>query len=320
MLIPAITFVAVLLVVLGTYWLLLGRQEQESQRLLRRRLRAPAFAKAARSSLKKEAERLSAVPTLNALLLHRGALVEPLQRLIEQSGVRVTMGTILLGSGVLGLIGFLVFDRLTGFAALGLLSGALMATIPFVYLKMARSKRVAHFEELFPEAIDLITRAMRAGHAFTTGLAMVAEEMPQPIAGEFRLLYDRQNFGLAMEDALREFGQRIPLLDAKFFVTAVLTQRDAGGNLAEVLENLASVIRDRFKVRREVRTKSAHARLTGWILAGLPPTLAFLMFMISPDHMMLLFRDPLGIRMLVVAVSLQVIGTLIIRKLVRIEY
>jgi tight adherence protein B len=166
----------------------------------------------------------------------------------------------------------------------------------------------------------LLSRALRAGHAFTTALGMVAEELPQPIAGEFRLLYDRQNYGLPLNDALRDFGARIPLLDARFFVTAVLTQRESGGNLSEVLDNLASVIRDRFTVRREIRVKSAHGRITGWILAGLPPALVLVLTVLSPGYLAPLVEDPAGVRMAVVGVSLQIIGTFIIRRIVRIDY
>ena len=139
-----------------------------------------------------------------------------------------------------------------------------------------------------------MSRALRAGHAFTTGLAMVAEEMPEPVGTEFRLLYDQQNFGMPMPDALKALGERVPVLDARFFVTAVLTQREAGGNLAEVLDNLAAVIRERFKVKRQVRVVSAHGRITGWVLAMLPPALGVALTLLSPEHMSLLWTDPTG--------------------------
>ena len=124
------------------------------------------------------------------------------------------------------------------------------------------------FEELFPEALDLMSRAMRAGHTFITAIGMVADELPEPIAAEFKLLHDQQNFGMPVDEALRDFGERVPLLAAKFFVTAILTQRESGGNLTEVLDNLASVIRDRFMVMRQVRIKSAHGRMTGLDAGG----------------------------------------------------
>ncbi|MBP1685312.1 MAG: Flp pilus assembly protein TadB [Deltaproteobacteria bacterium] len=263
---------------------------------------------------------MSAIPVLNQLLGQRRASVVSLQKMIDQSGVRTNVGTVLLSSLCLGLATFVIvwwFSRAL-LVALGL--GLLALTLPFFRLRRAREKRTRKFEELFPEAIDLIARSLRAGHAFTTGLAMVADEVPDPVGKEFRLLYDQQNYGMPIPDALRTFGERIPLLDAKFFVTAVLTQRDAGGNLSEVLDNLSSVIRDRFKVKREVRARSAHGRLTGWILALLPPSLALALYLVSPEWMGSLVKDPLGVRMVIAAIAFQVIGTLIIRKIVDIEY
>jgi tight adherence protein B len=165
-----------------------------------------------------------------------------------------------------------------------------------------------------------VARALRAGHALPTGLGMVAEEMPPPVGTEFRILFDEQNYGLTLSDAMRNFGARIPVLDARFFVTAVLTQRESGGNLAEVLDNLSSVIRERFKVKRQVRVISAHGRITGWILAALPPALALATLILNPAHLGTLLDDPIGIRMIITAVFLQLAGTLAIRRIVKIEY
>ena len=176
------------------------------------------------------------------------------------------------------------------------------------------------FEEQFPEAIDLLARALRAGHALTTGLNMVAEELPQPIAGEFKLLYDQQNYGLPLPHALRNFAERIPSLDARFFVTAVLTQRDAGGNLSEVLDNLASIIRERFKLKRQVRVISAHGRITGWVLSILPTALALFIAFTNPAKYRIFYTDPFGMQMIGFALVLQVIGVIIIKKIVTIEY
>jgi tight adherence protein B len=149
---------------------------------------------------------------------------------------------------------------------------------------------------------------------------MVGRELPDPVGAEFRLMYDRQNFGMAVPDALRQFAERVPVIDARFFATAVLTQRESGGNLSEVLDNLSNVIRERFKVKRQVRVITAHGRITGWVLAALPPVLAVALFIINPEQMLMLVRDPLGLRMIAFAAVLQVIGTLTIRKLVNIEY
>ncbi len=199
---------------------------------------------------------------------------------------------------------------------LGLAAGWL----PIAFVRFRAERRVRKFEEQFPEAIELIARALRAGHAMTTGLALVAEELPDPVGGEFRLVYDRQNFGMSMPDALRLFAQRVPLLDARFFVTAVLTQRESGGNLAEILDNLGDVIRQRFRVKRQIRVVTAHARLTGWVLTMIPVVIALAMVVVAPDHILTLVNDPLGIQMAVVAFGLWVLGYLAIRKLTDVEY
>ena len=199
-------------------------------------------------------------------------------------------------------------------------AGVFFAFFPYWYVARARYKRMLKFEEHFPEAIDLVGRALRAGHALPTGLGMVADEMPAPVGTEFRILYDEQNFGLTLPDAMRNFARRIPVLDARFFVTAVLTQRESGGNLAEVLDNLSSVIRERFKIKRQVRVISAHGRITGWVLACLPPALGMATLIINPDHLGTLMGSDLGHRMIVAAIVLQVVGTLIIRKIVNVEY
>ena len=175
-------------------------------------------------------------------------------------------------------------------------------------------------EEQFPEGLDLLGRALRAGHSFTTGIEMVGNEMPDPLGPEFRMLFDQQNYGMPLPDALKLFAERIPVLDARFFVTAVLIQRESGGNLSEVLDNLARVIRERFRVKRQIRVISAHGRLTGWILVALPPCLGLVLFSINPETRQLMFYDPMGQQMMLGALVLQFIGTLIIRKIVNVEY
>jgi tight adherence protein B len=199
-------------------------------------------------------------------------------------------------------------------------AGLLSATLPYLYVRRKRAVRLRTFEEQFPEAIDLISRALRAGHALTTGLGMVADEIPKPVGEEFRRLYDEQNFGMSLPDAMRAMARRVPVLDARFFVTAVLTQRESGGNLSEVLDNLASVMRERFKLKRQIRVISAHGRISAWVLAGLPPSLAGILFLLSPDFMRILWEDQLGIQLVLIALTLQIVGTIIITRMVRIEY
>ena len=202
----------------------------------------------------------------------------------------------------------------------GCCSPCLGGFAPLLVVRCKRTKRLQLFEEQFPEAIDLIARSLRAGHAFTTGLGIAAEEMPAPVGTEFKKVYDQQNFGMSMPDALRTMARRVPVLDARFFVTAVLTQRESGGNLAEVLDNLSSVMRDRFKVKRQIQVVSAHGRLSGWMLSLVPPVLAGVLFLMQPQFMRILVDDPIGMRLVLGAVALQLLGTYIISRLVKIEY
>ena len=318
--IPALTFLLVLVIILGIYWLLLVRPEHATESALRRRLGHAVAVRQEVAKVEREAGRLSHVPVLDHLLNSRAELIAPVKRLVEQSGVKVTVGAVLLGTGCLFMVGVLVGRTLAGALWIGALLGLGLAVLPYAYLSWRRSRRIQRFEELFPEALDLMSRAMRAGHTFISAIGMVADELPEPIAPEFKLLHDQQNFGMPLNEALRSFGARVPLLTAKFFVTAILTQRESGGNLTEVLDNLAAVIRDRFMVMRQVRVKSAHGRITGWILVALPPTLAIVLAILNPTHFDPMIQDSFGKQMIIGAIVLQVVGALIIRKIVNIEY
>jgi tight adherence protein B len=187
------------------------------------------------------------------------------------------------------------------------------------YVAIKRRKRLRKFEENFPEALDLLNRAVRAGHAFTTGLGMIASESQEPIAGEFRKTFEEQNFGLPLRDTLQNLADRVPLVDVRFFVTALLIQKETGGNLAEILENLAHVIRDRFRIYREVRARSAHGRLSAGILIALPPLMVVGLGIVNPHYMQGMYRDSIGPLILWGAAIWQVIGSALLWKIVRIE-
>jgi tight adherence protein B len=318
MLIAAMVFAGVLLIVLGAYWTLVLRHEE---RILGRLTPARAGERTlVRSMLRGDVPELSSVGLLRFALAHSGSWAVRLQAMIEQAGIRMTVGTLLLSMACAGMAALVAVMWLTRVPMLSLLAGALVAWVPYAYVASVRTRRLRSFEDHFPEAIDLIARALRAGHALPTGIAMAAEEVPAPVGPEFRILFDEQNFGLTLPDALRNFARRVPVLDARFFVTAVLTQREAGGNLAEVLDNLAAVIRERFKVKRQVRVISAHGRLTGAILALLPVCLAVATLIINPAHLGALIQDPIGQRMVMAAAGLQVVGVLMIRRIVNVEY
>jgi tight adherence protein B len=240
-------------------------------------------------------------------------------RWLDQSGVKVSVsGVFLIALGLAVLVALV--GGLASASRWGLIGGAVIGfASPFIYLKVKRTKRMRAFEEQFPEGLDLISRALKAGHAFATGLKMVADEMSEPVGPEFRKTFDEQNFGLPMKDALDNLTHRMPLLDVRFFATAVLIQRETGGNLSEILENLAHVVRERFKILRQVRVYTAHGRFTGYVLLALPAVLCIALAFINPEHMNLLFHHPMGRMMLLGALVMQTIGYLWIRQVIKIE-
>ena len=315
------TFGLCLVLVLGAYWAFVLLPEGRSARQLRKRLKAEVAPEGGTADgLTRRAAPLSALKGLDAMLGRSGRIVEPLRQTVEQSGLQVTIGLIVLATIFLASSIFIVIRLLTGlnWAAMVVAIGA--ASAPYLLVRYAAIRRTRLFEDQFPQAIDLIASSLRAGHAFTSGVSMVSDEVADPTGAEFRLLYDQQNFGMPLPDALKAFAARVPLLDARFFITAVLTQREAGGNLAEVLDNLAGLIRERSRVKRQVRVTSAHGRITGWVLSMMPPALFLVMMLIAPEHMNTFVNDPLGVRMILVALVLQVIGTLTIRRIVNVEF
>ena len=312
-------FVAVLAIVFGAYWLLIVRPEQQQSGAVRRRLRGTRV-RVAKADIGKSDEPLSTLGVLDAVLQRWTGLSAPLKGLLERSGLQISVGVLVLLSVFVGVVTAAVSLFFSPYTTPALVLGLLAGTVPFFFVRRKATQRLSLFEEQFPEAIDLIARALRAGHALPTALQLASEEVPDPVGAEFRLLFDKQNFGLSMTDALREFGERVPLLDARFFVTAVQTQREMGGNLSEVLDRLAAVIRERFKVKRQVRAVSAHGRITGFVLGALPPAVAAILLVLSPDHIRLLVDDPIGLYMVGTALMLQVIGVIAIRRIVDVEF
>jgi len=310
----------VLASVFGAYWTFVLRIEEQGERAVRRRLKNRA-ATALSITVTKTPDALSALAPLDALLSKWQQLIEPLRRLKERAGLKkVTVGAIVLACAFIATAAFAVVAILSGSILAGIGAAVLTSFLPILYVRRAAAKRLAAFEEQFPDAIDLMARALRAGHALTTALQLVAEEVPAPVGAEFKLLFDQQNYGMSLAEALRAFSDRVPIVDARFFVTALLTQREMGGNLSEVLENLASVIRERFRVKRQVRVVSAHGRITGFVLGCLPPAVALVLFVIAPDHIRLLVDDPMGRSMLVGGILLQCVGVVIIRRIIQVEY
>ena len=262
-------------------------------------------------------EVLSKIPALDNLL-RRSASISSLQTLLEQADLKSRAGNVVLLGLVSGAaLGLLVL--LFGFPQFSWVGVLFGMFLPYSYANYKRNKRFQKFEELFPEAIDTLARAVRAGHAFTTALELIANEIADPVASEFRKLFEEQKFGMPVRDALINLTERVPLVDVKFFVTAVMLQRETGGNLAEILDNLSYVIRERFKIMRQVRVHTAQGRMTMMLLMGLPPIIIVTMQVMNPSFIQPLFDDPIGHILLVVGITLQTVGYFVIRKIIKIQ-
>jgi len=297
-------------------------QRNARARLIKERLanekKAPELAAEEELALLRD-EQLSKIPAIDTLL-RRSARVTELQKTLSQAGMGDIRAGNFLGMSALAGVGATilayVFSSRIDVSWVALLVGFVL---PYSYVSVKRSKRFQKFEELFPEAIDTLARAVRAGHAFTTALEMITSEVAEPIAGEFRQLYEEQKFGMPVRDALMNLTERIPLVDVKFFVTAVMLQRETGGNLAEILDNLSYVIRERFKIQRQVRVYTAQGRLTMALLMGMPPIIVVTMLVLNKAFIQPLFSDPIGHTLLVAGITLQTIGYFVIRKIIRIQ-
>lgn len=258
------------------------------------------------------------LPAIDRLVAKTSAGAK-LPQIIEQAGAKTTPSAVVLISVSLAVAAALVAHAFVHLWPVAIFVGCIAACGPIAVLLYRRSARLVKFEEMFPEALDLLSRALKAGHALQTALGMAADEMKEPVGPEFKKTFDQQNFGLPLKDALHQLTERVPILDVRFFVTAVLIQRDTGGNLSEILDNLAHVVRERFKIRRQVRVHTAHGRFTAFVLMALPAGLAIALSIINPDMMAPLFHEHLGQMMLLVAMGLQLVGFVWIRNVIKIE-
>ena len=321
-LIPILVFVAVACgaFVIGT----LLDQRSARARLIRERLAAEQAQPGRETFALLRDEMFSRIPAFDTLL-RRSERVSKLQFLLEQAGISMRAGNLLVlclvSSATVAVVGYILAQPLppqetvlftvTG-AGLGLI-------VPYSYVTWRRTRRFQKFEAMFPEAIDTLARAVRAGHAFTLALEIVCNELGEPAASEFRKLYEEQKYGMPVRDALLNLSERMPLVDVKFFVTAVMLQRETGGNLAEILDNLSYMIRERFKILRQVRVYTAQGRLTMMLLMGLPPTIIVTMLIMNPSFIRPLFADPIGHVLLAAGITLQTVGYFVIRKIIQIQ-
>ena len=263
-------------------------------------------------------EMLSAIPLINRWLL-KIELAPRLRTMLYQAGLKWTAGGLLLMCALCCAISaYLVYLRTEVFI-LSALIGLLVGLVPLAYVFHKRSRRFNQIEQELPESMDLMVSALRAGHSLVAALRLVAYESPEPISGEFRICFDEQNYGLELRTAMENLVSRVPLQDLRIVVTAILIQKESGGNLAEVLDKASYVIRERFRLKRQVRVHTAQGRLTGWILSFLPAVLGFGLYLLNPETMSVLWTRPIGIKLLYASAVMTISGALIIRKIVNMD-
>lgn len=257
-----------------------------------------------------------AVRVLNRMQLNRR-----LEQLIEQAGLKMKVSSLVNSSLLLfaGAYAACWMFAPGDFRRFAILPALAASAFPILRILRMRSARLRKFEEAFPESLEFVARSMRAGHAFAVSLEMIHREFADPLGGEFRRTFEEHNLGMPLDLALEKLGKRVPLLDVQFFVSAVTLQKRTGGNLAEILDKLAYVIRERFKLRGKIRAISAHGRLTGTALTLIPVAVGVLMFLTNPEYIRFFFNDETGHIMLAVAVGFQLVGYAIIQKIVSIE-
>lgn len=261
---------------------------------------------------------LSEVPWLHRLLL-KITRIRQLDRLLEQANTSSPVGFFILLSILLAAVVFAGGSMIHINLSILIIFASLSASIPFLYLLLLKQKRMAKFQEQLPDALDLIARALRAGHAFSGGLKMVAQEFGDPIGNEFGKTLDEINFGVGVDQAMKNLAGRVDCPDLQFFVVSVIIQRETGGNLAEILEKIASLVRERFKLYGKVRTLAAEGKLSAGVLLALPPLIAFYLTIASPSYIELLFQDQIGITMVCFAAVMMLAGVIVMKRLITIR-
>jgi tight adherence protein B len=315
-----LVFCSISLLTLGLAMLFTRRRSQTVQRLMVARAAATMAQSrtidADLSILRDQA--LSGIGLLQRFLL-KFRFGSKLKTLLEQADVKMKTGTLVLCIAVFAMTGLLLGIAFKLWAILTVLTGSITGSLPILVVLHLRTRRFGKFEAQFPDAIDLLSRAIRAGHAFNSGIKMIADEMPDPVGMEFRRVFEEQNFGLPLKTAMMNLLDRINLIDLRLFVVAVMVQRQSGGNLAELLGKISETIRERFRIMRQLKIHTAQAKLTGIILVCLPPALGFIIYMLNYEYMKVMFENDWGLKMMYAAVAMQGIGLVWIRKIVNIE-
>ena len=261
---------------------------------------------------------MSSIPWLNKKLL-QFELAPFLRRTLDQANLSWSAGRLLSMCGACFIVPAFAVHWRFGSLPLSLLVGLALGFAPIGLVLFKRGKRFGNFEQTLPEALDLMVSALRAGHSLIAAMGLVGRECPDPVGGEFKICFEEQNYGLDLKNALGNLIERVPLQDLRIVATAIMIQKESGGNLAEVLDKTSYVIRERFRLKREIQTRTAQGRLTGWILTLLPVALGFAIYMINPTMMSVLWTRQIGIDLLWTSAGMTVVGGLIIRKIVNME-
>jgi len=316
--ISAILFVVILMVLLSLYFLIAPGWVEKKEIKVRlsllelRNLMLEDLPDVLKSEL------LSDVPIFHRVLANFNVAVR-IDKRLKQANMEMKVGTFVLLSFLLFGLSLIVGAFLHWPFLISVLFGVFLFLAPTIVVNVKKNLRMKRFIMYFPEALEMFARSLRAGHSFTGAIQLVGQEMPDPIGPEFQKVFDEQNLGIPLRNALIGMSTRIDLLDVKFFVTAILIQRETGGNLAEIIDKISYVIRERFRIQGQLKIHTAQARMTGIVLSFLPVGMAFILFLLSPDYMKPLWTDPTGRSMVVAAVILQIIGMLVIRKIIRIK-
>jgi len=312
-----VAFLAVVLSLEGIYNIWASGNSPEAKRIAARLEALSGDAPMTTASIERIQEQ-SRMPRLNAWLARLG-VGKRMKRFVGASAMAVSPAELIVMSLALGAFGLFLPGLFGKPPIFGAALGLGLAVLPWWRVASRRSERIAKIERQFPEALDLMGRSMRAGHAFPSAVKMVADEMPDPLGRDFRILFDEMNYGVPTNEALTRLAERVPVPDVSYFVVAVMIQRESGGNLAELLDSIAKIVRDRLRLLGEVRTLSAEGKLSAYILTALPFAVALLVNLVNPEFMSVLFTDPMGHKMVGVALFMMLSGILWMRNIIRIR-
>lgn len=318
--IAILVFAAVFCTTLAVYYIVHNRLNWQSRATKKRLddLSENTPRESDQISILRQEEKHSTIPLVDRLL-NLFAIGDYLKKLIIQAGSRTNPGTVFLAIGSIGILALLILHFLTHNVLLSALIAPAPAALPYFYLVYKRSKRIRNFEEQLPEALDMIVNALRSGFTFELAIKLVAQELPDPLGYEFAVVFEEQNLGVPLADALAGMRYRVPTDELDILIITLVLHRRTGGNLAEVLEKASSTIRARFRLKREVRTKTAHGRFSGFVLIMLPLGLIVILMAMAPDYLLMMLNDKMGQYLLATAVIMQIIGIFIIRKITNIK-